>query len=192
MKKKEKQMHFPFFKKQRKDHGGEHAKEHGGEAHAKTRKRKEARPFDPAKQLHITMRSSLAVGKGSMLHPSRSRIIRMIVFRAAKRHGIILREFVCVGNHLHFLIQTKSRRIFPARLALRRFLREVAGLIARLMTGAKKGQPALKRFWDYLTWSRIVEWGRDLAGIKKYFQKNIQEFLYILFQNNWPTPEWPP
>ncbi len=91
----------------------------------------------------------------------------------------MLREFVCVGNHFHFLIQTKSRRIFPARLA-------------RVMTGAKKGQPALKRFWDDLAWSRIVEWGRDLAGIKRYFQKNIQEFLYVLFQNNWPTLEWPP
>ncbi len=70
MKKQEKQMHFPFFKKQRK----EHAKGHGGEAHSKTRKRKEARPFDPNKQLHITMRSSLAVGKGSMLHPSRANV----------------------------------------------------------------------------------------------------------------------
>ncbi len=169
MKKPEKQTHFSFFKKTRK----EHAKEHGGEAHSKTRKRKEARPFDPSKHLHITMRSSGAVGKRSMLHPTRSRLIRMIVFRAAKRHGIELREFVCVGNHLHFLIQTKSRRIVPARLALRRFLREVTGLIARLMTGAKKGQPALKRFWDDLAWSRIVEWGKDLAGIKRYFQKNI-------------------
>lgn len=179
-----KQSHFSFLKKPRK--------KHGGETHAKTRKRKEERPFDPAKQLHITMRSSGAVGDRSMLHPSRARIIRMIVFRAATRNGIELKQFVCVGNHLHFLIQTKSRRLIPARLALRAFLRESAGLIARAMTGAKKGQPAARPFWDYLTWSRIVEWGRDLSRIKKYFQKNFQEFIYILAQNNWPTPELPP
>lgn len=184
MKNEAKQIKFSFSKKSKK--------EHGGEVLAKIRKRKEARPFDPSKHLHLTMRSSRAVGEKSMLHPSRSRLIRSIVFRAAKRNAIELKEFVCVGNHLHFLIQTKSRRLIPARMSLRAFLREVAGLVARVMTGAKKGQPAVKPFWDHLAWSRIVEWGRDLFGIKKYIQKNIREFIFILEQNNWPTPELPP
>ena len=169
-------------------------KEHGGEVHAKRRERKEERPFNPAKSLHVTMRSTYAVGERSMLHPSRSRVIRRIVFSAAGRHGIILQRYVCVGNHLHFLIRTKSHRMRQARPALRAFLREVAGLVARVVTGAKKGTPSGidRPFWDHLAWSRIVEWGRDLVILKKYIEKNIQEFLFILFENGWPTPELPP
>ena len=127
-----------------------------------------------------------------MLHPSRSRVIRAIVYRAAKRHGIILQRYVCVGNHLHLLLRTKSHRMLQARPALRAFLREVSGLVARAVTGAKKGVPAGGRFWDHLAWSRIVDWGRDLLTIGKYFEKNFQEFVHILIENNWPTPECPP
>jgi hypothetical protein len=82
--------------------------------------------------------------------------------------------------------------MLQARPALRAFLREVSGLVARAVTGAKKGMPTSGRFWDHLAWSRIVDWGRDLLTIRKYFEKNFQEFIHILIENSWPTPEWPP
>ena len=42
----------------------------------------------------------------------------------------------------------------------------------RVMTGAKKGVPAVRKFWDHLAWSRVVAWGRDLCGVHEYFEKN--------------------
>ena len=148
---------------------GKAAQEHGGETYAKSGRRKTARPFDPGKPLHITMRASLAVEARSMLHPKRVRIIKNIVYDAAKRQGIEIKKYVCVGNHLHILLQTKARRMIQARPALRAFLREVGGLVARVVTGAEKGRPLYSptqkrrgdakekpRFWDYLAWSRIV------------------------------------
>ncbi len=178
---------------------GKAAKEHGGETYAKSGRRKTARPFDPEKPLHITMRSSLAVEERSMLHPKRARIIKNIVYAAAKRQRIEIKKYVCVGNHLHILLQTKARRMIQARPALRAFLREVGGLVARVVTGAEKGHPLnwstqkrrgdskeKPRFWDYLAWSRVVTWGRDLLGVGKYFLKNEYDAIHILTLNNWP------
>ncbi len=169
---------------------GKKAKEYGGEDHERSGKRKTARPFDPGKLLHITMRSSQAVDERSMLHPKRARIIKNIVYKAALRRGVVIKKYVCVGNHLHLLIQTKARRMIHARPALRAFLREVGGLIARVMTGAEKGRPlsALavgQKFWDHLAWSRVVEWGRDLLGVGRYFLKNEYDAVHVLALNNW-------
>lgn len=166
---------------------GKIAKEHGGESYVKIHERKTARPFDPAKPLTVTMKSSRAVGERSMLHPRRARLIKEIVYRAGRRHGVIIKRYVSVGNHLHILVQTKARRMIEARPALRAFLREVSGLVSRLMTGARKGHPAGGKFWDYLAWSRVVEWGRDLAGIYRYFTKNEHDAIAVLFENNWPA-----
>jgi hypothetical protein len=77
-----------------------------------------------------------------MLHPKRAKHIKQIVFRAGRRHFVEVKNFVNVGNHLHLHIQTKSRKTFIARKNLAAFLREVGGLTARLVTGAKKGQPS--------------------------------------------------
>ncbi|MGK5088320.1 hypothetical protein WDW86_12240 [Bdellovibrionota bacterium FG-2] len=174
---------------------GKAAKEHGGEMYAKSGRRKTARPFDPGKPLHITMRSSLAVEDRSLLHPKRARIIKNIVYDAAKRQGVVIKRYVCVGNHLHILLQTKARRMIQARPALRAFLREVGGLVARVVTGAEKGRPINSptqktlektRFWDYLAWSRIVTWGKDLLGVGKYFLKNEYDAIHILALNSWP------
>ncbi|MGK5087576.1 hypothetical protein WDW86_08460 [Bdellovibrionota bacterium FG-2] len=180
---------------------GKSAKEHGGEASAKSGRRKTARPFDPGKPLHITMRSSMAVEDRSMLHPKRARIIKNIVYDAAQRQGIVVKRYVCVGNHLHVLIQTKARRMVLARPALRAFLREVGGLVARAVTGAEKGRPmkallqknskmdkekGKRRFWDSLAWSRIVTWGKDLLSVGKYFLKNEYDAIHVLRLNNWP------
>ena len=184
---------------------GKAAREHGGEDQAKAHRRKTARPFDPARPLHITMRSTMAVDEGSMLNPKHVKIIKGIVYGAAARHGVVIQRYVCVGNHLHLLLQTKSRRMHTARPALRAFLRQTAGLIARVMTGAKKGAPAIKmgaptthtkgtgsrKFWDHLAWSRIVTWGNDLCGIFKYFEKNRADSYDILACWGWhATGDW--
>jgi hypothetical protein len=99
-----------------------------------------------------------------------------------------------VGNHLHLLVRT------PTRTAFKAFLRELAGAIPMIVTGAKKGRAlprkkaaaiaghgesgadaaAARGFWDYLPYTRIVRWGRDFNNVKEYFIKNFFEAAGLL------------
>jgi hypothetical protein len=145
---------------------------HGGEL--SRGKRKTYRPIDPKQALHVVLRSSRARGKLSMLHPDHCDAIETFTRQVAFRRGITLYRYANVGNHLHLLVRA------PSRIAWQRFLRELSGGIAILVTGARKGS-ALKRnetqrgFWDHLAFTRIVSFGRDFERLARYFIKNIFE-----------------
>jgi len=85
--------------------------------------------------MHIVLRSSRARGEWSMLTPRNRKRIEDFAYKAAKKHGVRLYRFANVGNHLHLLVKTRTRTAFQ------RFLKDVAGTVAILVTGAKK-QPA--------------------------------------------------
>ena len=79
------------------------------------------------------------------------------------------------GNHLHLLMRFRSPK------AQQHFLRAVTGLIARLVLGAKKSLRKLKEgesFWAGRPFTRLITWGRELAGLKRYLVINSQEQLY--------------
>jgi REP element-mobilizing transposase RayT len=138
---------------------------HGGEL-AKG-KRKTARAIDPKQALHVVLRSSVAKGERSMLHPRHARRVQALTMRLARRSGVRVYRFANVGNHLHLLIQVRSRP------AWQRFSRELAGGIAMLVGGARKGQG--RKFWDGLVFTRIVKFGRDFAQVARYVIKNLFE-----------------
>lgn len=48
------------------------------------------------------------------------------------------------------------------------------------ITGAKKGRPFGRRFFDSIPFSRIVEWGKGFFGVKKYVQQNILEAAGVI------------
>ena len=130
---------------------------HGGEL--SIRRRKLIRPLDPRRPVHITMRSSKARGRYNFRNHQLT--VKRIVENAAQRSNIKLHKFANVGNHLHMLISFRSRE------ACQRFMREVAGLIARAVTGARKGK-AFGKFWDALAHSRVVTGLRDLRNVIDY------------------------
>jgi REP element-mobilizing transposase RayT len=146
---------------------------HGGDL--RQEKRKIRRPFDPKEALHVVLRSSVAKGEQSMLHPKNSRAIHDFSHRLAERWGVRVYRYANVGNHLHFLVKAPSRAVWR-----RRFIRELAGGIPVLVTGAKKGL-ALSRnksgrgFWDGLVFTRIVHFGRDFENLARYIIKNLFE-----------------
>ncbi|MCM2276741.1 MAG: hypothetical protein NDJ89_01535 [Oligoflexia bacterium] len=145
---------------------------HGGEL--SPGKRKSARPIDPKQALHIVMRSSKARGELSMLHPRHCAHIHALAERLASRWGVRLYRYANVGSHLHLLVKV------PSRAVCQRFLRELAGGIAIVVTGAKKGIPLRKNasdrgFWDHLVFTRIVRFGRDYENVGRYLVKNLFE-----------------
>jgi REP element-mobilizing transposase RayT len=137
-------------------------------------KRKTARPIDPKQALHVVLRSSIARGERSMLRPQYCQSIHDFTHRLAEHWGVRIYRFANVGNHIHLLIKVPSRAIW------RRFIRELSGGIAIIVTGARKGAALDKNadgrgFWDKLVFTRIVKFGRDFVGVKLYLAKNLFE-----------------
>jgi REP element-mobilizing transposase RayT len=145
--------------------------EHGGEINRG--RRKAFRPIDTKCAMHIVLRSSRARGEWSLLHPQHQKQVDRHARRIAEKHGVRLYRYANVGNHLHLLVKTPSRRAFQS------FLREVSGVIAACVTGGRKGNP-VGRFWDYLAYSRRVTWGREFRNLELYFIKNLFEAAGLL------------
>ncbi len=144
---------------------------HGGDI--RKGKRKLARPIDPKRPMHITMRAAQARGPLSMLRRGSKVRIFTIIHETAEKYGVKVYRFQNVGNHLHILVLTPSRRAFQS------FLREIAGKIAMFITDGGKGRALARRFWDLLAYSRIVNWGKEFKVICTYFSKNHLEALGI-------------
>lgn len=145
-------------------HGGEHTRG----------KRKTVRPIDPKQALHVVLRSSQARGELSMLRPRHCGPIHDFTQALAGRWGVRLYRYANVGNHIHLLIKVPSRAVW------KRFLRELAGGIAIIVTGAKKGSGLTRNssgrgFWDHLAFTRIVKFGRDYENLGRYLIKNLFE-----------------
>jgi REP element-mobilizing transposase RayT len=147
---------------------------HGGETRAG--KRKLARPFDPKRPLHIVLRSSQAKGDWSFFRARNEKRVKHLIYQEALRSDVRVYQFANSGNHLHLVLRAKTR------VGLARFLRAVAGLIARAVTGAKKGvalatSGTRRAFWDALAYSRIVEWGKEFVRVCDYLTLNELEGL---------------
>lgn len=152
---------------------------HGGE-HSRGR-RKVRRPFDPRQALHVVLKSSRARGELSMLHPRHCNHVRDLMDRLKARWNVRVYRYANVGNHLHLLIRAKSRSQWQG------FIRELAGGIAMIVTGARKGhalarsgsphlpESARRGFWDHLVYTRIVAWRRDFDQVADYVCKNLWE-----------------
>lgn len=151
-----------FFENDRQLHPARLA--HGGEL--AINKRKIIRPLDPRRPAHITMRSTKARGRYNFRN--HQIVVSRIVSKAAARSNITVHKFANVGNHVHMLISFKKRE------SAQRFMREVAGLIARAVTGARKGKP-FGKFWDQLAHSRVVTGLRDLRNVHNYVLINKME-----------------
>ncbi len=147
-------------------------KEHGGSVDKA--KRKGRRPLDVRKALHVTLKSSKAKGELSLLGSSRKDQIESLVRQKAGTYGIHLYHYANVGSHLHLCLKFSNRRM------LQTFLRVVPGIIARLVTGARRGQRLLGRFWDDRVYTRIVEWGRDFRNVVNYVELNVLEGMGLV------------
>ena len=178
------QIALPGFNRRTSEnaHGGDHTRG----------KRKARRPFDPKQALHVVLRSSRARGQYSMLHPRHCNHIRTLTLRLQQRWEVSVYRYANVGNHLHLLIRTKSRSKWQG------FIRELAGGIAMIVTGARKGnavrssrsqtislgkcrpentlpESAKRAFWDHLVYTRIVRFGRDFKNVARYVAINLWE-----------------
>jgi hypothetical protein len=113
--------------------------------------------------MHVVLTSHKARGPWSLRKHQRA--VRDTLREMAHRFGVRVYDFANVGTHLHLLVRARRREAFQA------FLRSFAGIVARRVTGARRGRPS-GRFFDGLACSRVVEWGRDYLGVRHYVFRN--------------------
>lgn len=173
--------------------------EHGGSL--ARGKRKRARPLCTKRTIHVVMRSARARGKWSMLLPHNLSAIEALVYYHAKKFEIRVHHFANVGNHIHLVIRGKTKesirnflRTVSGRIAVTVTGavkgRNVEGLrqekkrasaeklpVPRETSDARKQSAgyAVRKFWDDLAYTRVVEWGRQFENIRFYITKNQYE-----------------
>jgi REP element-mobilizing transposase RayT len=137
--------------------------EHGGTL--RRGHRKTERPVSTRFPMHVVLHSQRACGDWSLSRHAPG--IRRALGTCAQRNGIKVHAFANVGSHLHLLVRARRREAFQG------FLRSFAGIVARVVTGARRSRPLQGgRFWSALAWSRVVYWGRDYASMQHYVFRN--------------------
>lgn len=121
--------------------------------------------------------SSRAKGAWSLSHrKNRSRVASMI-YSYANRYGV----HVYQANHQHqeivLLVKAKDRK------ALADFLRVLAGRVAVILTGAKKGVKKIGKFWNFLTWSKLVNWGKEFFVLARFIKNGLSHSQDLKLEN---------
>ncbi|MFN9067985.1 MAG: hypothetical protein ACK5V3_12210, partial [Bdellovibrionales bacterium] len=83
----------------------------------------------------------------------------------SKKFFIEVLDFINMGNHLHLKMRFKDRKRFQ------QFLKSFSALLARKITGAKKGVK-FGRFWDGLVYTRVILSSFEELGLKGYLEAN--------------------
>jgi REP element-mobilizing transposase RayT len=154
---------------------------YGGDPADRSSRRKVKRPLSRKHPVHLVMKSTHAQGAMSFLARKNFLPIAKIIDSRARDFGVKIHRREIMSNHIHIVASFKNR------VAFQNFLRTATALIARSVTGARKGKPfqprrtkrlppsARVRFFDNVVFSRVINGFRDFNGVKRYLRKNEAE-----------------
>jgi REP element-mobilizing transposase RayT len=128
--------------------------------------RKLARPLDRKRPVHLVLKSEHARGALSFLTAKNRVSVERIIRKRALQFAVKIHRKEVMTNHVHIVVSFTNRRLFQ------NFLRTVAALISREVTGARRGKPFGKRFWQGLLFSRVIFGRRDFKTMAGYLEKN--------------------
>ena len=151
-----------LFEKDPEHAPGRHT--HGGGA--RISRRKTFRPLNEKRPVHLVLKSTHARGSLNFLAPKNLLAVEKTLIDRARQFGVKVHSKEIMFNHIHLVASFSKRRGFQD------FLRTVTALIARKVTGATKGRPFGKRFWNDLAFTRVVFGRRDFRGLLGYMNKN--------------------
>ena len=121
---------------------------HGGKANVGVRKA--ARPLDLKKPIRVTLKSKWAKGKLALNSTANKKAVDQIIRERADQFGILIQSVENSGDTVKITLVTKSREPVQDNL------RTMSALIARKVTGARRGKPFGKRFWAHLALTESV------------------------------------
>lgn len=138
---------------------------YGGEL--KVRGAKLARPVATKNDMHLVLKSDKAIGKLS-LYAHRA-MVNSVIHAKAKKFFVHIKDITNMGNHLHIRLRVLDQKNFG------RFLKSITTLIARKITGARRGRK-FGRFWQGPAFTRILSSALESMQLNYYFQANRLQF----------------
>lgn len=112
----------------------------------------------------MVLRSEKATGRFGLRLPKNWLKVDEIRKRAQSDYDIEIAEAVNAGKLLQFRLRAHRKE------DLQNFLRVMTCLIAREITGARKGKP-FGRFWDGLSYTRVLKDAASIRAVATYFRK---------------------
>ncbi|MBX9768307.1 MAG: hypothetical protein K2X47_13620, partial [Bdellovibrionales bacterium] len=134
-------------------------------------RRKEMRPLDRRKTIHVTMRAEKARGPLSFRTSRNFAFIASLVKEKSAKFGVRVQSWANVGNHLHLEVRMRSRKEFG------QFLKSMTGGVARFVTGARRGKK-FGKFWDGLVHTRVLTSRNEELRLSRYILLNQVEGEY--------------
>jgi hypothetical protein len=138
---------------------------HGGDP--SVGRRKTPRPFSPKAPVHLVLKSKRARGAWALKHRRHHAKITSMIYVYAKRFNVKVYRAQVEGDQLQLLIKASERK------NLADFLRVLAGRVAVVVSGAKRGVKRIGKFWDHLCSSRLVNWGADFFQVRMAFEDRV-------------------
>lgn len=127
------------------------------------KRRKVKRPLQPGRVHHVVFKSSKAKGKLSFY--AHRLTVQRLLQQKARKFFVEIKDFVNMGNHLHLKVK------FRDALRFQQFLKSFSALLAREITGARKGKP-FGKFWDGLVFTRVLMSRFEELSLRGYFTGN--------------------
>jgi REP element-mobilizing transposase RayT len=137
---------------------------HGGVSLKKRRKTK--RPLVPGLITHVVLKSSKA--RGELSFYKHKKLVSKLLKEKSAKFFIEILDWVNMGNHLHLKVRFKDSQ------RMGQFLKSLTSLLARQITGAKKGK-RFGKFWDGLAFTRVLLSKFEELSLKGYFEGNHRE-----------------
>lgn len=135
---------------------------HGGTKFKKRRKVK--RPLIPGAVTHVVLKSSKA--RGTLCFLRNKRLVSALLKERARKFFVEILDVVNMGNHLHIKVRFRNVESFQ------NFLRTFTALLARRLTGARRGVKFGGKFWDGLAYTRVLRTKLEELGLNGYFDAN--------------------
>ena len=131
-----------------------------------TRASRQYRPRATKEAMHLVLRSDRARGPKSLL--KYDAVVRAVIAKVAKRHGVRVYRVVNAGNHMHITLKLSKQFLWHG------FISGVTGGIARAV-GFQRDENSKQGFWNSRPFTRIIAWGRDYNVVKDYHTLNQLE-----------------
>lgn len=152
--------------------------------------RKIERPFIPGAPLAFEFQALQHTGKYSLVHRSNISRIKGRVFRLSNRYHVRIRDFQIHSGRIAIVFTAKDR------YAMTCFLRVMAGQVAQMITGARKGVKKGK-YWARLCWSKLIlskksyEQAVEWLSSTKPSNQSQNALSFLSNPLSLPTPEPP-
>ena len=130
-----------------------------------TRESRQCRPLATKEALHLVLRSDRARGPKSLL--KYDSVVKAVISKLARRHGVRIYRIVNAGNHLHITLKLSKQFLWHG------FISGITGGIARAV-GFQRDSTN-QGFWNSRPFTRVIAWGRDYNVVKDYHTLNQLE-----------------